>query len=58
MNSPMTTRMHVLLTLADAQKEGNEAVITACEVALRNMPDFKERCALHIELSQKEEIDA
>jgi hypothetical protein len=54
----MTTRMHVLLTLADAQKEGNEAVITACEVALRNMPDFKERCALHIELSQKEEIDA
>ena len=53
----MSDRVAILLALSEerAQPVPNEAVLQACESALRCMPDLKEHVALHIEMSQPRE---
>lgn len=57
MSDLMSERMKVLLVLGEERSHArpNEAVVTACEVALRNMPDLEERVRMYIELSQGDE---
>ena len=49
----MSNRVAILLALMEEEKrpDPSEAVIVACQAALRSMPDFSEYAKTHIELA-------